>query len=130
MKIRDLDNQLVTWKLSGISSKDKRAKSSLHEKCRELVVLKHPTIHFLEEVSIPIRRGQTTYFDFYIPLLKTAIEVQGEQHYKLTPRFHNSASDFIKQKQRDNDKIQWCEINGIELIILAYNNMEEWESLL
>lgn len=29
------------------------------------------------------------------------IEVDGEQHYKYTPKFHNGIEDFLKQQNRD-----------------------------
>ena len=82
----------------------------------------------LQEVAIPLRRTEALYLDFYIPLLKKAIEVHGEQHYKFVAHFHNNAMGFIKHKKRDNDKKEWCEINGIEYIELPYNeSIEQWK---
>jgi hypothetical protein len=82
----------------------------------------------LQELSIPLRRNETLYLDFYIPLLKKAIEVHGEQHYKFVAYYHNNAMGFIKHKKRDNEKREWCEINNIEYIELPFNeSLEEWK---
>ena len=130
MKVYTLDNELVKWQLHGISSKDNRSKSSLHEKARELLHDKHPTVSILEEVAVPVRRNKSCYLDFYIPLLKTAIECQGKQHFEFTSLFHANLQDFIAQKKRDMDKSNWCDLNNIQLISLRYDEVEKWKELL
>ncbi len=125
MKVYTLDKVLVKWSPSGLSSKDHRAKSSLHEKARELLLNKYPTIPILEEVTIPIRGSSIAYLDFYIPMLKIAVEVQGEQHYKFNKHFHVTPEGFAKQRKRDREKAEWCDLNNIELILLPYN--KDWE---
>ncbi len=125
MKILTLDDEYIKWSPVGMGTKDHRAKSSLHQKARELIYEKYGrTCAILEEVSIPVRRRQTLYLDFYIPLLKKAFEVHGEQHFKFTPHFHGTAAGFMEHKKRDADKENWCDINGIELVALNYN--EDW----
>ncbi len=130
MKIRRLDNQLVDWKPDGISSQDKRAKSSLHQKAKELLYQRYPTQHILEEVDIPVKQGKTLYLDFYMPMLKRAIEVHGEQHYKMVVHFHGSLKGFARQRKRDNNKQAWCELNNIDLIVLPFDKTEEWNELI
>ncbi len=127
MQIRDLDGNMIKWHPKETGSKDTRAKSGLHEKARELISAKYPTLQFLEEVQIPIRRNQYLYLDFYNSLTKTAYEVHGEQHYKFVPHFHNNAQGFIKHKKRDAEKELWCEQNGITLVVLACHELEQWK---
>jgi len=119
MKIRDLDDKLIDWKpktkVSG------RNGSLLHQRAGKLLNAIYPTLHILEEVPVPIRDKQTLYLDYYIPVLNTAVEIQGEQHFKYTPHFHKSIMGFAKARQRDADKSLWCENNGIILIQLPFN---------
>jgi hypothetical protein len=56
-----------------------------------------------------------------------AFEVHGEQHYEYCPFFHKSKADFLKAKARDEDKIEWCQINDIQIIVLNFKeNDDEW----
>lgn len=115
--------------MDGMSTHDHRAKSGLHMTARALLLEKYPTLSIIEEVTIPIlSRGQVGYLDFYIPLLKKAYEVHGEQHYSYTGYFHGSIAGFRKHKQRDIDKEAWCELNGIELVVLPYHEIENWST--
>jgi predicted adenine nucleotide alpha hydrolase (AANH) superfamily ATPase len=63
--------------------------------------------------------------DFYLPLIKTCIEVHGEQHFKFVPFYHNNILNFLKSKKRDQEKAEWCEKNSIKYISLAYNESEQ-----
>lgn len=60
--------------------------------------------------------GTRLELDFYIPGLKAAIEVQGEQHYIFTPHFHNTYSDFLRRLDYDRQKKKLCIDNGIIFI--------------
>lgn len=53
--------------------------------------------------------------DFYIDEIKIAAEVQGEQHYRFTPRFHKEYNDFLEQIKRDEKKQKICRENNIKL---------------
>lgn len=130
MKVRDLDNKWFKWTPAGSGRSDTRAKSKLHEIAREILKEKYPLITVMEEVSITLRWGQYAYLDFYIPFYKKAIEVHGEQHYKFVPHFHVSAKGFIDSKKRDSDKIEWCENNGIEIVVLPFDKIEEWGEMI
>ena len=55
-------------------------------------------------------------FDFYNANKKIAIEVQGAQHTKYVPFFHQTRSDFASQIKRDEKKLEFCRINKIKLI--------------
>ena len=129
MTIKDLDNNIHNWHLTGNMSHGNTAnKSSLHLRVRQILTTNFPTLQILEEVPIPLRKSETLYLDFYMPLIKTCVEVHGEQHYKFVAYYHNNQFGFIKQKKRDKDKKEWCETNGIKYIDLALDKTdEEWE---
>lgn len=129
MNVIDLDNNVVSWHLTGCISKGKiQHKSSFHLQARKILSKAYPTMQILEEVPIPLRRSETLYLDFYLPLLKMAVEVHGEQHYKFIPFYHNSRISFLKSQKRDNDKQEWCAKNGIKHIVLGHmESQEEWE---
>ena len=132
MLIKDLDGNGHNWLLTGNMAKGKISnRSSLHLQTRDLLKIIYPTLQILEEVPIPLRKNETLYLDFYIPMLKTAIEAHGEQHYKFVPFYHNNTMGFLKSKKRDQEKIEWCAKNNIKHIVLSYSESEdEWRKQL
>jgi hypothetical protein len=128
MLIKDLDGNTHNWQLTGNMSKGKVSnKSSLHLKARQLITDTYPTLQILEEVPIQLRRSETLYLDFYLPLKKICFEVHGEQHYKFIAFYHNNMLNFLKAQKRDREKMEWCEINNIKYITLDYDKKEnEW----
>lgn len=131
MEVLDLDGNYHKWSLKGHIAKGRaNNKSNLHIKARELLRNKFPTMQILEEVGIPLRKSETLYLDFYIPLAKICIEVHGEQHYKFIPFFHGNKLNFLKHLKRDRQKKEWCNINNISVIELPYDKMESWTELL
>jgi hypothetical protein len=102
-------------------------KSSYHLRARELLKELYPTMQILEEVTIPIQKKEVAYLDFFIPLLKIAVEVQGQQHFKFIPQFHTNYRDFLARKLKDKHKKDWLEINDIYFAELLYNeDNEQW----
>lgn len=67
------------------------------------------------------KTGRCLELDLYNEKLKIAVEYNGEQHYKYTPRFQRSYQDFKNQVERDNIKIDICDRHGIYLITVPYN---------
>jgi hypothetical protein len=128
MLIRDLDGVEHNWHLTGYIAKGRMSnKSSLHLKAREIIISAFPTLQVLEEVPAPIRKSETLYLDFYLPLKKLCIEVHGEQHYKFIPFYHNNMLSFLKAQKRDRDKTEWCYLNNINQIVFGFDeDMEEW----
>jgi hypothetical protein len=123
----DLDGQMQRWSLKGhIAKGTLKNKSALHLKARELIHQVFPTMQILEEVGIPLRKAETLYLDFFVPLARICIEVHGEQHYKYTPFFHGSKLNFMKHKKRDREKKEWCRLNDIAVIELPYNETDKW----
>lgn len=129
MQIRTLDDQLQNWQLTGhFVHANLEHRSSLHLSARELLKVCYPTLQILEEVPAPIRKSETYYLDFYIPMLKTVVEVHGEQHYKFIQFYHNNQLGFLRSQKRDREKKEWCNINNIKYIELPFNeSKEEWE---
>ena len=132
MNIVDLDDNHVHWSLTGHISKGRiKEKSSFHLIARKLLIESFPTLQILEEVPIPLRRSETLYLDFYLPLIRKAVEVHGEQHYKFIPFYHHTKINFLKAQKRDNEKKEWCEKNGISHVVLPfYDPLETWSKLL
>ena len=61
--------------------------------------------------------GSRLSLDFYNANKKIAIEVQGRQHTKYVPFFHGKNKiNYINQLRRDQDKLNFCELNDIQLI--------------
>lgn len=130
MIIKDLDGNIHNWNLRGNMAHGKTDnKSALHIRAREVIKQLFPTLQVLEEVPIPLRKSETLYLDFYLPLNKVCIEVHGEQHYKFVAHYHNNQMGFIKHKKRDRDKEEWCSVNGIDYIELPFDeNDNQWKT--
>jgi hypothetical protein len=130
MNTINLDGDSVAWSLTGYVAKGRiHNKSSYHLQARDLLSSLHPTLQILEEVTVPIRKGQIAYLDFYLPLPKWCVEVHGEQHYKFVPYYHGNMMSFLKSQKKDKEKKEWCELNNIKYIELPYNeNIEQWKA--
>lgn len=128
MIVKDLDGNSHSWHLTGYIAKGRIGnKSSFHLEARSLLTNQFPTLQILEEVPIQIRRSETLFLDFYLPLKKMAVEVHGEQHYKFIGFYHTNLLGFIKSQKRDNEKTEWCKINNIRQVILPYNEpIDKW----
>jgi len=128
MKVVGLNGKTYVLGLSGESNV--LNKSKYHLIAREVIKKVFSSIKLSEEVHIP-GCPSTMYMDFFIPLMKIGIEVQGEQHYKMVPHFHKDKMAFALARKRDREKAEWCEINGISLIEFPYNETpEQWEERL
>jgi len=125
MLVKDLDGQVHNWLLTGNMAKGKiDNRSSLHLAARKIISSHFPTLQVLEETPIPLRRNETLYLDFYIPLKKICIEVHGEQHYKFVPFYHTNKLNFLKSQKRDREKQEWCELNNIQYIVFKFDEDE------
>ena len=78
-----------------------------------------------------LRYNRNLELDIYLPELKLAIEVNGVQHYKYTPYFHDNEEDFVKQEERDEFKKKRCEEENIKMISIHYEyNYKNEEKLI
>ncbi|PGK52033.1 hypothetical protein CN918_30040 [Priestia megaterium] len=63
-------------------------------------------------------------FDFELANSKVIIEVHGDQHYKFTPRFHQTIENFQYQQWKDKYKRKHAERNGYKYIELNYKQIK------
>jgi hypothetical protein len=128
MQVKDLDGMSHNWHLTGNMARGRiDNRSSFHLKARELITNIFPTLQILEEVPIPLRRSETLYLDFYLPLKKLCVEVHGEQHYGFVPFYHSNILTYLKSQKRDREKEEWCSINCIQHIVFPhFENINEW----
>ena len=112
------------------NNKQEENKSSGHKVALSILRELYPTLIILEEITIPIRAKDWAFLDIYIPLLKMAIEINGQQHYKFNAHFHSTNRDFLLQKLRDKQKREWCTINNIKLIELNTKEQNQWKKIL
>lgn len=124
MKVYDTSGKLHNWTPK---SNPRFRPSSYHESALALVRQLYSVDQILEEVYLP---GENMYLDIFLPSRKLAVEIQGEQHYKFNNHFYKHEDDFRKAQMRDKRKAEWCNINGIDLVTLDYNNESEWERLI
>ena len=60
--------------------------------------------------------GTRYTLDFFNAQKKIAVEVQGGHHTKFTKYFQASEFDFLQQLKIDETKRRFCDINGIKLV--------------
>jgi hypothetical protein len=131
MLVKDVHGKQCKWTVKGVEVlTDKRPRSNLHVQARGLLKARFPTLQLLEEVSFKPEPSKTLYFDFFLPLRKVAIEVHGAQHYKFNSMFHKSVMDFVEQRKNDALKQDWCDINNITLVILPFDEVDNWKDKL
>ena len=128
MKAIDLQGKEFIWNLGKYVNKKSGNASALHVKTRDFLAETYPAIQILEEVVI----CDQMRLDFFIPILRVAIECQGEQHGRYTPHFHGvHKAAFYKSRSRDNNKARFCELNNITLVYFyAKETEEEWKKKL
>lgn len=117
MKVKSVNNpnQIITWDLRESSWPMKSSascRSKIQFEIGQIVKKRYPLDPILEDITIPETRLS---LDFYIPHRKIAVEVQGEQHDEMNPYFHKTHADFEDQKNRDELKRFFCELNNIKL---------------
>ena len=125
MIVKTLDGKL--YKLV-FKRKSRSTASGLHKEAIETIKENFPAINIVEEVKIKIKRGCVPlYIDIYLPAFNLAIEVHGKQHYEYIQHFHsNGIRDFYKQQNNDQQKLDWCLLNEIPLLILKYDERNNW----
>lgn len=96
---------LINWDAKSKSNIQFKAKSFLKSYWNNHVVF--------EEFPVA---GTRLRFDFYNANKQIAVEVHGRQHVKFVPFFHKRRSGFVSQLRRDQQKIDFCELNDIKLV--------------
>lgn len=128
----DGNDHIVNFSKSKSRSRSQK-KSQYHLRARKLLAEIFPYQPRYEEVFLPGSNTQNTgslYADFFIPKEYLIVEVHGEQHYKFSSFFHKTKASFYKSRKRDGQKIEWCELNSIKIVILPYDKEDQWKQLL
>jgi hypothetical protein len=133
LKVIGINGKEYMWNLSkyDVKANNTRKRSKYHLRARSLLKEIYHSYRILEEVKLPgstaTHRKGVLYLDFYIPQIKKAFEVHGQQHYDFSPFFHKSKADFVLSQAKDEDKIEWCRLNDIDIVILKYSdNDQQW----
>jgi len=129
-KFRSLDGNVVACDLTSDnypirSEKNCRSKAQFRFGKRLVGLFNGEVV--LEEFGIPQMGG--TSLDFFLPRLKLAFEVDGRQHRTFVPYLHGDRSGFDNQKQRDNLKERWCDLNNIRLIRVSDQDVDDFDIL-
>ena len=103
--VKNLKDSLIKW--------DSKSRSKLQQGVKLFLKKYWQGDVVFEEMRIA---GTRLSLDFYNANKKIAIEVQGQQHFKYTPFFHNTRNAYLKQIKRDVSKIDFCNLNNIKLI--------------
>lgn len=131
MKIVGFDGNSKKWNLTKYvpDKDDKRHRSKNHLRTRAVLRKLFPRDRILEEVSLPGSNTQSRksllYADFFIPSHKLIIEVHGQQHYEFVPFYHKTKGEYYRSRKRDRDKIDWCEMNSLRIVVLKYSESDD-----
>lgn len=130
MKVTGLNGREYNLDLKKYDKKRSRC-SSYHAKAREILEEKFRGYSVYEEVKLPgstnSAKKSVLYLDFLVPNAKIGVEVHGEQHFKYIPFFHKTKAGYLFAQMRDRQKEEWCELNGIELIVFRFDESnEDW----
>lgn len=130
LEIQCVCGEIFTTNLAGFSSKNKtrcdkctKKQSTYARIIEEYLRLKN--VKFIKEYRFKeCRYILPLPFDFYLPKIKTCIEVDGEMHYKPS-RFTTAEKDFEDTLLRDNIKNKFCKENKIQLIRIPYYEIKD-----
>jgi hypothetical protein len=126
MKVYGLNGREYKISLNKYLGCGDTGKSKYHILARGLINEIFNGFMVLEEVKLPGIKApgvkSSLFLDFFIPNMKIGVEIHGEQHYNYIPFFHKTVSGFYDSKKRDALKIEWCELNSLELIELKYSD--------
>lgn len=86
---------------------------------------KHDILYDYQKKFKDCKNKYSLPFDFYIPVLNTCIEFDGQQHDIIVERWGGEEGLKIR-KERDKIKTEYCKTNNIRLIRISYDeNIEE-----
>lgn len=128
MKFTGLNGRTYNIDLSKylVKEDDTRKRSQYHLAARELLKELYKGYYVYEEMKLPGSRKpnmqSVLYLDFYIPSFDLGIEVHGQQHYEFSQFFHKTKAGFVQSQIRDRVKLEWCEANNIDLVVLKYSD--------
>lgn len=114
MKVKLLKGGIVTLRLRNKHIRSiEKCKSNFQYTIGQELTKKYPHDIIFEEVIIP---GDGFILDFFIPSLSLVIECHGIQHTTHIKHFHKTKHEFHNQQDIDENKRNWCKLNGFKLI--------------
>ena len=131
MKVLGFDGREKTWNLTKYvpTKNDKRHRSKNHLRARKILRTLFPRDRILEEVSLPgsntSSRKSLLYADFFMPSHDLVIEVHGRQHYEFVKFYHKTKGEYYRSRKRDRDKIDWCKLNSLTIVVLKYSESDD-----
>tara|TARA_R110002051_G_C8449045_1_gene456472 strand:+ start:38 stop:454 length:417 start_codon:yes stop_codon:yes gene_type:complete len=130
MKVVGLNGREYNLDLKKYIDNDRAKRSFYHLRARQIIKDIFQGYTILEEVKLPgtvkPAKKSVLYLDFLIPNARIGVEVHGQQHFKYVPFFHKSKAGFLRAQGRDRSKAEWCQINDIELMVLRFDDSEEY----
>lgn len=90
----------------------------------------------IKDIIRPFWEGQDVYEELVIPSSKLridlvnftqniALEISPRHHKEYNPFFHKNRSAFLASINRDKDKFNWCETNGMKIIELFEEDLKK-----
>jgi hypothetical protein len=114
-QFKNVTDRRIDWKADSKSKFQKGVKFLLHP-------LWYHHIAVYEEFPV---YGTRYTLDFFNAQKKIAVEVQGGQHTKFTPYMQKNEFDFLKQLKIDETKRKFCDLNGIKLVEIFYEDKDK-----
>lgn len=69
--------------------------------------------------------------DFYLPDYNTIVEVDGEQHYKYIPKYHEKGYSYYNDRvNRDNCLVRYCKENSISLLRIPWCDISRIDDII
>lgn len=124
MKVIGLDGKEYKWNI-GQYNRKRPVVSEGHKRARNLLKEIYPCEIVLEELTLPGTGRFALYADFFLSGPRLMVEVHGKQHFEFNSFHYKSKSEFIAAQMRDSKKAEWCELNGIRLVILKDSEQNE-----
>jgi hypothetical protein len=123
MKFKNLKGKEVNLNISKyLIDWDKKERSIIQFKVKKFLQPYWKYHVVLSELRIVSTRMT---FDLFNVTLGIAVETQGKQHGEYNSFFHKGArANYLSQIKRDNDKINFCQINGFRMIEIQEDDVK------
>jgi len=92
---------------------EEKSKSKFQHSIGKQLCEQYPHDTIFEEVIVP---GDGFVLDFFIPSLNLVVECHGRQHTEHVKHFHKTKREFHRQQDADQNKRDFCELNGFKII--------------
>jgi len=104
------------------TEKKKKRVNKTEEQCRKIIqkIYNKPFPSIRPNFLKSPMTNKNLELDCYNEDLRIALEYNGQQHYKYTPHFHKTKTNFYSQVHRDDWKRNTCRKLDIKLIEIPY----------